>query len=52
MILQRIIAGIFLLFCVCFVVIVIEETVLGGRRRRNLERRLREASNGRDEGTG
>ena len=42
MILQKIIAVIFLLFCVCFIAIVIEETFLGGRRRRKLEREARE----------
>jgi len=42
MILQKCIAIIFLLFCVCFIAIVIEETFLGGRRRRKLEREMRE----------
>ncbi len=46
MILQKMIAVIFLLFCICFVAIVIEETCLGGRRRRKLQReaRAREAA--------
>jgi len=38
MIWTKIIGIIFLLFVVCFVAIVIEETFLGGRRRRKLER--------------
>jgi hypothetical protein len=41
MALTKIIAVIFLLFVVCFVAIVIEETFLGGRRRRKLEREAR-----------
>ena len=49
MILQKCIAVIFLLFCVCFIAIVIEETFLGGRRRRKLEREMREARS-RDDG--
>ena len=42
MILQKCIAVIFLLFSICFTAIAIEETFLGGRRRRKLERELRE----------
>ena len=38
MIWTKIIGIIFLLFVVCFVAIIIEETFLGGRRRRKLER--------------
>jgi hypothetical protein len=45
-ILQKIIAVIFLLFSVCFIAIVIEETFLGGRRRRKLEREAREKAVG------
>lgn len=41
MILQRIIAVIFALFIICFIAIVIEESFLGGRRRRRLERQAR-----------
>ena len=41
MILPKIIAVIFSLFVVCFIAIVIEETFLGGRRRRKLEREVR-----------
>jgi hypothetical protein len=33
--------GIFFLFISCFVAIVIEETFLGGRRRRRLEKQAR-----------
>jgi hypothetical protein len=39
--LQKIVAVIFMLFVVCFIAIVIEESFLGGRRRRKLERLLR-----------
>lgn len=46
MILQKCIAVIFILFCVCFIAIVIEETFLGGRRRRKLERELRQRGSG------
>ena len=42
MILMKIIGVIFLLFVVCFVAIIIEESFLGGRRRRKLEKKLRE----------
>ena len=41
MILIKIVAVIFLLFVICFVAIVIEETFLGGRRRRRLEHQAR-----------
>ena len=41
MVLNKIVAVIFLLFIICFVAIVIEETFLGGRRRRRLERQAR-----------
>jgi hypothetical protein len=34
---------IFALFVVCFIAIIIEETFLGGRRRRRMERALKEA---------
>lgn len=34
---------IFGLFVLCFLAIVIEETFLGGRRRRKMERQLKEA---------
>lgn len=44
MILQKCIAVIFILFFLCFMVIAIEETFLGGRRRRKLERELRRHS--------
>jgi hypothetical protein len=46
MILLKIIAVIFLLFIICFIAIIIEETFLGGRRRRELERRARESRPG------
>jgi hypothetical protein len=42
MILQRIIAVIFALFVVLFIAVVIEESFLGGRRRRKLEREYRQ----------
>ena len=38
---QKVIAVIFALFVVCFVAIVIEESFLGGRRRRQLERSVK-----------
>jgi hypothetical protein len=38
---QKIIALIFALFLVCFVAIVIEELFLGGRRKRKLERQVK-----------
>jgi hypothetical protein len=41
MILTKIVAVIFLLFVVCFIAIVVEESFLGGRRRRRLERQAR-----------
>jgi len=41
MILFKIIGIIFLLFVLCFIAIVIEESFLGGRRRRKLEREMR-----------
>jgi len=41
-ILFKIVGVIFLLFIIMFVAIVIEETFLGGRRRRMLERKVRE----------
>lgn len=34
---------IFGLFALCFIAIIIEETFLGGRRRRKMERQLKEA---------
>jgi hypothetical protein len=34
---------IFGLFTLCFIAIIIEETFLGGRRRRKMERQLKEA---------
>ena len=46
MILQKCIAVIFLLFSLCFIAIAIEETFLGGRRRRKLERELLERKDG------
>ncbi|MBT1070425.1 hypothetical protein [Pelotalea chapellei] len=42
MILQKILAFIFLLFALCFVAIIIEESFLGGRRRRRLELQRRQ----------
>jgi hypothetical protein len=40
------------LFAICFVAIVIEETFLGGRRRRRAEKALRERNrNGSDDGS-
>lgn len=51
MILTKIVAVIFLLFVICFIAIVIEETFLGGRKRRRLERQAREnRSEGEDAG--
>lgn len=41
MILFKIVGIIFLLFVICFIAIVIEESFLGGRRRRKLEREAR-----------
>ncbi|SNB45173.1 hypothetical protein [Geobacter sp. DSM 9736] len=38
----KIVAVIFVLFVLMFIAIVIEESFLGGRRRRKLERRARE----------
>lgn len=38
----KILGVIFALFVVLFIAIVIEESFLGGRRRRNLERKARE----------
>jgi hypothetical protein len=49
MVLTKIIGIIFLLFVICFVAIVIEETLLGGRRRRKLERSVRERRAGQEE---
>jgi len=41
---RNIILGIiFGLFVICFLAIIIEETFLGGRRRRKMERQLKEA---------
>ena len=48
MVLTKIIGIIFLLFVVCFVAIIIEETFLGGRRRRRLERSARERRAGQE----
>ena len=42
-ILFKIVGVIFLLFIIMFVAIVIEESFLGGRRRRKLERKVRES---------
>ena len=43
---RNMILGIILgLFAICFVAIIIEETFLGGRRRRQMERKLKEARN-------
>lgn len=39
---HKIIAVIFLLFAICFVAIIVEESFLGGRRRRKLERLARQ----------
>ena len=39
---QTAIGIIFLLFAICFVAIIIEESFLGGRRRRKLERQRRQ----------
>jgi hypothetical protein len=41
MILFKIVGVIFLLFIICFIAIIIEETCLGGRRRRKLEQKSR-----------
>ena len=46
MILQKVVAVIFALFIICFIAIIIEETFLGGRRRRKLERQAREKRSG------
>jgi hypothetical protein len=45
----KIIGIIFLLFVICFVAIVIEETFLGGRRRRRLEQLARARRQGKAE---
>ncbi|GFO63016.1 hypothetical protein [Geomonas paludis] len=45
----KILGVIFALFIVLFVFIVIEESFLGGRRRRNLERKARAEQAARDE---
>ena len=42
MILRKVVAVIFALFIICFIAIIIEETLLGGRRKRKLERLARE----------
>ena len=42
MVLFKIIGIIFVLFILCFIAIIIEESFFGGRRRRSLERRARE----------
>jgi len=60
MILFKIVGVIFLLFVICFIAIIIEETCFGGRRRRKLERLAREkraaipaeSAHGPDHGTG
>lgn len=39
----KILAVIFSLFLCCFVAIIIEETFLGGRRLRRLQKKLRES---------
>jgi len=49
MILQKAVAVIFALFIICFIAIIIEETFLGGRRRRRLERQAREKRPGRED---
>lgn len=48
MILQKVIAVIFVLFIICFAAIIIEETFLGGRRRRRFERQAREKRPGKE----
>lgn len=41
--LRGIILGIvFALFIICFIAIIVEETLLGGRRRRRMEKSLKE----------
>jgi hypothetical protein len=42
MVLMKIVAAIFLLFIACFIAIIIEESFLGGRRRRKLQRQAQE----------
>jgi len=46
MILQKLIAVVFMLFVICFIAIVIEESFLGGKRRRRLERQRRAEASG------
>lgn len=46
MILSKIIAIIFILFIICFIAIIIEETFIGGRKRRRLEKQAREKAAG------
>lgn len=44
---QMVLGIIFSLFIVCFVAIIIEETLLGGRRRRKALKNARAGENGR-----
>jgi len=48
MILMKIVAVIFLLFIICFIAIIIEETFLGGRRKRKLVRQVQERRSGKE----
>ncbi len=49
---MRIALGIiFALFCLCFIVIIIEETFLGGRRLRKAEKNARERALAKDSTT-
>jgi hypothetical protein len=46
---EAILGAIFALFIICFVAIVVEEVFLGGRRRRQAQKALKEREkNGRD----
>lgn len=39
---EKVLGVIFALFAICFVAIIVEETFLGGRKRRRMEKELRQ----------
>lgn len=41
---STILAVVFALFMLCFIAIIVEETMLGGRRRRKMEKAMKEKS--------
>lgn len=41
---EKILGGLLVLFIICFMAIIIEETFLGGRKRRQLQRKARAAA--------